>query len=116
MEAARSRPSWNIANVDSPLRTVILIGTVAMLCFLASRVAYALRIPPDHIASFWPATAFLLAVLLLVPRRIWPVLIGTGLGAMALVDLENGVPIGFEIWFFLGDLAAVLVRASIFGS
>jgi PAS domain S-box-containing protein len=30
---------------------------------------------------------------------------------MALADLKNGVPIGFEIWFSLGDLAAVLVAA-----
>jgi PAS domain S-box-containing protein len=70
-----------------------------------------MRIPPDYIASFWPATAFLVAVLLLAPRKIWPTLIVAGLGAMALGDLENGVPIGSIIWFSLGDLAAVLGAA-----
>ena len=108
MKAGRSRLSWNIAKLDSPVRTVILVCLVAILCYEATRLAYALRIPPDYIASFWPATPFLVAVLLLAPRRIWPTIIAAGLGAMALGDLENGVPIGSIIWFSLGDLAAVL--------
>ena len=72
---------------------------------------YVLGIPPNHIASFWPSTAFMVAVLLLVPRKIWPVLIAAGMGAMALADLKNGVLIGSEIWITLGNLAETLVAA-----
>jgi PAS domain S-box-containing protein len=108
METGRSRLLWNIAKLNSRFHTVILVCLVAIMCYESARLAYALRIPPDHIASFWPATPFLAAVLLLTPRRIWPALIAAGLGAMALADLENGVPIGSIMWFFLGDLAAVL--------
>jgi PAS domain S-box-containing protein len=108
METGRSRLSWNIAKLDSPVRTVILVSLVAIIGYEATRLAYALRIRPDYIASFWPVTPFLVAVLLLAPRRIWPAIIAAGLGAMALGDLENGVPIGSIIWFSLGDLAAVL--------
>ena len=46
---------------------------------------------------------------MLTQRKIWPALIVTGLGAIALADLKNGVPIGFEIWFSLGNLAEALV-------
>jgi len=107
METGRSRPSWNIANLDSPFRTVILVCAVAMLCYLGN--AYVPEIPPNYIATFWPDTAFLVAVLLLVPRRIWPVLMAAGLGAIALVDLIEGLPIGSTILDFLGNLAEVLV-------
>jgi integral membrane sensor domain MASE1 len=66
-------------------------------------------VPPEHVAVYWPATPFLVAVLLLTPRRIWPVLIAAGLGAMALCDFENNVPTGPIIYFLLGDLTGVLV-------
>jgi PAS domain S-box-containing protein len=103
MEAVHSR------NLDSRLSAVVLMCLVAIVCYLADRLAFVLGIPPDHIASFWPSTAFLVAVLLLAPRRIWPVLIVAGLGAMAFADSVNGVPIGSEIWITLGNLAEALV-------
>src|SRR5882672_4604210 len=109
MEHVHPRPARNIAHLDSRLSAGILACLVAIVCYQADRLVFVLGIPPDHIASFWPATAFLVAVLLLVPRRIWPVLIFAGLGAMALADLKNGVPLGFEIWITLGNLAEVLV-------
>jgi PAS domain S-box-containing protein len=108
MSSHRNRLSWDTVDLDSPLHLAMLVSLVAILCYETARLAYALRIPPDHVASFWPATPFLVAVLLLVPRKIWPALIAAGLGAMALGDLENGVPIGSIIWFSLGDLVAVL--------
>jgi len=103
------RPSWKTADLDSPLPTVILICLVAAVCYQADGLAFLLGIPPDHIASFWPATPFLVAVLLLTPRRNWPVLIAAGLGAIALREVESGVPIGSEIWNSLGNAAEVLV-------
>ncbi len=109
MERVHHRLAWNIGDLDPRLSGGILACLVATVCYLAARLVYVLGIPPDRIASFWPSTAFLVAVLLLVSRRIWPVLIAAGLGAMALADLENGVPIRFEIWITLGNLAEVLV-------
>jgi len=109
MESVPSRPAWNLADLNAPFPTMILTCLVAILCYEAARIAYALRVPPDYVASFWPATPLLVAVLLLVPRRIWPVLIAAGLGGMALGDYVNGVPFDSVIFFSLGDLAAVLV-------
>jgi len=111
METGRNRPSWNIANVGSPFRTVILVCAVAMLCYLAGELGHALIIPPDHTTAFWPATPLLVAVLLLVPQRIWPGLIAAGFGAMVVSDLQNGVPLSSLIWFALGDAVGVLIAA-----
>jgi len=109
MERVHRRPTWTLADLNAPLPTVILVSLVAVVCYQADKLVYFLGIPPDHIASFWPSTAFLVGVLLLAPRKIWALLIGAGLGAMALADLSNGVPIGFEIWITLGNLAETLV-------
>jgi len=109
MSSARSLPSWNIANFDSRLRTTIVVLLVAILCYLGDRLAYVTGIPPDQIASLWPSTPLLVAALLLTPRRIWPVLIVAGLGAIALADLRDSAPIGGEIWFSIGNLGEVLI-------
>src|SRR5271170_8493317 len=100
-------PSWK---PGSSFSTVILTCLVAIACYQADRLVDVLGIPPEHIASFWPATPLLVAVLLLAPKRNWPVLIAAGLGAMALADLKDGVPIGFELWYSLGNLADVLIE------
>ncbi len=109
MDTARARHLWNGVSLDAPVQAAILACVVAVVCYQSDRLVYVLGIPPDHIASFWPPTAFLVAVLLLVRRSIQPVLIVAGLGAMALADLRNGVPIGFEIWVSLGNLGELLV-------
>ena len=111
MDAVRGRPSWNIANLDSPFRTVTLVCAVAMLCYLTAELGHALIIPPDNTPAFWPATPLLVAVLLLVPRRIWPGLIAAGFGAMVVSDLQNGVPLSSLIWFTLCDAVGVLIAA-----
>jgi PAS domain S-box-containing protein len=94
----------------SPLPTAILACLVAIVCYHATQIAYVmLGIPPIQIASFWPATPFLVAVLLLAPRRVWPLLVAAGLGALAIADFKKGIPITSEIWFSLGNLVDVLI-------
>ncbi len=109
MNSTRSRPSWNITNFDSRLRTAMVVLLVAILCYLGDRLAYVLGIPPDQIASLWPSTPLLVAVLLLTPRKIWPLLIAAGLGGIALADLRNGASIVDEIWFSLGNACEVFI-------
>ena len=108
-----ARLPWKTANFDSALPTVILSSLVAAVCYQADGLASVLGIPPDHIASFWSATPFLVAVMLLTPRRIWPALVVAGLGAIAFHDFESGVPIRFAIWDSLGNASEVLV--AVFG-
>ena len=90
MNSARSLPSWNAASFDSRLHTALFVLLVTFLCYMGDRLAFVLGIPPDQIASLWPSTPLLVAVLLLTPRKIWPWLITAGLAAIALADLRDG--------------------------
>jgi PAS domain S-box-containing protein len=59
----------------------------------------------------WPGCALLVAVLLLVPRRIWPILIAAGLGGFFLYDLRVGLPFRPTLLLVLADIAEVLIAA-----
>jgi integral membrane sensor domain MASE1 len=111
METRRSRPSWNIATLNSPFHTAILVCLVAVLSYLAPKLAGALILHPQTVWPLWPGCALLVSVLLLVPRRIWPLVIPVAFAAFVLYDLQAGVPIGSIAWFIPADTVQVLTAA-----
>jgi PAS domain S-box-containing protein len=111
MNAVSRMLSADTTKSKLPFRTVILFCGFVMLCYVAAVLGHTLRIPPDRMAApFWPATAFLAAVLLLVPRRVWPLLIAVGLGAIVASDWTH-VPLRSLVWITLGDAVGVVVPA-----
>lgn len=90
------------------IRTAFLTCLVTTVCYFAVRLVHVLIAPPRTF-TYWPATPFLVAVLLLSSRRIWPVLIVAGLGGLALANLRDGWSIASQTLFTLGDLAEVLI-------
>jgi signal transduction histidine kinase len=50
-------------------------------------------------------------VLLLVPRKIWPILIPVALATFVFYDLQVGVPVRSIIWLILADTVEVLIAA-----
>ena len=108
----RRRLSWNTAELNSSFRTVILACLVTALCYLAARLAGALGIStPQTLWPLWPGCALLVGVLLVVPRKTWPILIPAGLLGFVLYDLQLGVPIQSIGWLILADSLEVLVAA-----
>lgn len=59
----------------------------------------------------WPGCAFLVAVLLTSPRKIWPALLIAGLLAFALYDIGEGLTISGVILYSVADAVEVLVAA-----
>jgi PAS domain S-box-containing protein len=53
----------------------------------------------------------LVAILLLLPRRIWPILIPAGLAGFVLYDLQVGVSVRSIAWLILADIFEILVAA-----
>jgi PAS domain S-box-containing protein len=57
----------------------------------------------------WPGCAFLVGILLLVSRRIWPLLIAAGLAGFVLYDLQSGLTPRSIALLVLSDAVEVLI-------
>src|SRR5215831_7304840 len=93
MSSWHDRPSAGPIHPDTPVEVVILTSSVAILCYLAARVSGTLVLRPEMIWPVWPGCAFLVAVLLLTARKVWPLLLIAGLSGFALYDLQQHLPI-----------------------
>ena len=111
MEAGSRRLSWGATNSESPLSIAAMVCLVAILSYLASRVGGALILHPSMLSALWPGCALLVSVLLLVPRRMWPILIAAAFGAFVLSALQDGVSARSIIWLLLADAVEVLTAA-----
>jgi PAS domain S-box-containing protein len=97
--------------LDSPLSTALLICLVAALSYFAPRLEWALMLHPQTVWPLWPSCALLVAVLVLVPRRVWPILIPISFASIILFDLQKGVSISSIAWFIAADTIEVLIAA-----
>ena len=92
METGPDLLGWNVATLKSPFRTAILACVTVALCYLASIIVGALALGPHMLSPLWPSCALLASVLLLTPRRTWPILIVAAFATFALCDVGLGVP------------------------
>jgi PAS domain S-box-containing protein len=111
METGPRHRSWNVPNLNSRLWTAILVCLVVTLSYLASRLGGALVLGPQILSPLWPGCALLVSVLLLTPRRIWPILIVAAFATFAFYDLWAGVPISSIVRLLLADAVEVLTAA-----
>src|SRR5215471_19643941 len=96
------------ANPSSPFHTGILICLVAVLSYFADMLGSSLMVRPGLVWPRSPGCAFLVAVLLLRPRRIWPGLVAAGLTGFVLYDAQTGLTLRSIVWLNLSDGFTVL--------
>lgn len=112
METDPSRLPWGVRSPTSSLRIVALLGLVATVCYLAAKLGGVLIITaPQTLWPLWPGCAVLVAILLLNPRRTWPILMTVGLMGFVAYDLQAGVPIRSIAWLVFTDILEILVAA-----
>jgi len=111
MEIASGRPWWDVGQVSSLIRTLLLVCFVAILSYGASTLGAALVLRPQMLSPLWPGCVLLVSVLLLVPRKTWPALIVTALAVFYLNDRHNGVPASTAGLLVLADTLEVLIAA-----
>jgi PAS domain S-box-containing protein len=104
--------SWRRENSDSRFHTLILVCLVAFLAFLTARVGGSLVLRPQMVWPLWPGCALLVAMLLLMPRRLWPILLAAGLGGFVVYDLSAGLPLGATALYVLSDSVEVLIATA----
>jgi len=99
------------ANLSSPFRIAILACLVAIMSYVAARLGTTVVLRPHLDWPLWPGNILLVCVLLLTPRRIWPILIAAALATFAIYDLNIGISIRSVIFFQLSDATEVLTAA-----
>jgi PAS domain S-box-containing protein len=82
-----------------------------MLSYVAATLGGTMVIRPQMSWVLWPGNALLVSVLLLVQRRVWPVLIAAAFAAFVLNDLQEGLPLRSIGLLILSDAVEVLVGA-----
>jgi PAS domain S-box-containing protein len=63
------------------------------------------------VSPLWLGNVLLASMLVLVRRRIWPVLLAAGLAGFFLFDLQAGGPIRSIVWLILSNAVEILVAA-----
>jgi len=89
----------------------MLVCAVAILSYLVPRMEGALILNPRTTWPLWPGCAILVAALMLVRTRIWPVLIPAGFAGFVIYDLQAGVQLTSIAWFIPADTIQVLTAA-----
>lgn len=102
----RDQPSTH-----SLVRLGMLIGFVVLVSYLAAMLGTTIVIPPDIDWTLWPGNIFLTCILVLMPRRIWPIVVAAALLTFAVYDLQIGLSLRTVLLFQLSDAAETLTAA-----
>lgn len=111
MNSVRGRLRWSETNLNSPLHSAILICLVASLSYLTARLGGLLVLRPQMLWAVWPGCALLVAVLLLTPRRLWPILLAAGLAGFVVYDAQAGLALRPTVILILSDAVEILIAA-----
>ncbi len=111
MEIASDRPWWDVGHGGFVIRTLFLVSFVAGVSYLASALGAALVLRPQMLSPLWPGCVLLVSVLLLVSRRMWPILTVTAFAVFFFYDWHSGVPASTAAWLILADTVEVLIAA-----
>jgi signal transduction histidine kinase len=108
------------AALPSPAAGVPALLGVALACFLAQWLAFALWVPPANVSTVWVPGGLLLAIALLTERRRWPSVLTAGAVGVALLfgGLHLASPVGaivLGIVTGLDTLAVALVLRRLIG-
>jgi PAS domain S-box-containing protein len=92
-------------------RDITFACLVGFASYLTAAFGGAFALRPQMVWPLWPGCAFLVAILLLTPQRIWPALLGSGLAGFVIYDLQEGVAIRSIAVLNGADAIGILVAA-----
>jgi integral membrane sensor domain MASE1 len=100
----------------TPTRPTPIIAALAIALgyYLGARLGFALTLAPVPVSTLWPPNAILMAGLVLVPVRQWPVVFGAVFGAHLIVQFQSGVPAAMVLSWFVSNCTEALIGAALF--
>jgi len=95
---------------DSRWTLLVVCVTIAS-SYLVPALVGTLISNPKTVWPLWPGCAILVAGLLLIPAKVWPVVISASFVGFAIADLRAGVPLNSIVRFIPGNTVEVLISA-----
>ncbi|MDF1603849.1 ATP-binding protein [Nocardioides sp. YIM 152315] len=83
------------------------------LAYVAGVNAVAFAPQADSVAAWWPAAGLSVGLLVVQPRRRWPLLACAIVVLTALASITGGRDVGITVLFAIGNAAEALVAASV---
>jgi PAS domain S-box-containing protein len=111
MSSIQNRAPQSTFTVTSPSQIAMWAVLVTVLSYLAARLGGTVVLRPQVDWPLWLGNVLLVSILLLVPRRIWPILIAASLAAFAIYDLQVGESLRSIALLILSDFVEVLTAA-----
>src|SRR6516164_2353742 len=90
-------------------RTVMLVCFVVILSYCAARVGAFLAMGPQADWPLWLGNVLLASILLLNPRKTWPIIIVAAFAAFAVNDIQAGLTIRTRALLILSDALDVSI-------
>jgi PAS domain S-box-containing protein len=90
-------------------RAVILVCFVAILSYCAARVGALLAMGPQADWPLWLGNVLLASILLLTPRKTWPMIIVAAFAGFAANDIQAGLTIRTRALLILSDALDVFI-------
>jgi PAS domain S-box-containing protein len=84
---------------------------VAILSYFSAKLAGTLVAGPRLDWPLWLGNVVLVSILLLVPKRLWPILIATAFAAFVFNDMRAGLALRSIAFLILSDTVEVLTAA-----
>lgn len=109
-----SQPVWSHTPLLKPtsfFQKVIAVLAVFALAYLAARVGGVLVLRPQMVWPLWPGCALVVAILLMTPRKMWPVLLLAGLAGFCVYDAKSGLGVRTTACLLIADFIEILVAS-----
>ncbi|HEU4523796.1 MAG TPA: PAS domain S-box protein [Gemmatimonadales bacterium] len=99
-----------MAALVRPAAMGLLIGAAY---FLSAEIGIALTMRPTPVSTLWPPNAVVMAILLLVPPRLWWAVLLAALPAHIAVELRAGIPLPMVLSWFVSNSIDALIGAGL---
>ena len=117
MSSERVAPGTGAASFSLPrmpsVGAVAAALAVSAVYLLGMRIGSALTATGSPISTLWPPNALLMAVLLLSPRRLWPIFLAVLFPVHVLYQRALGVPLDASLGWFVGNTGEALIGAAL---
>ncbi|HEY2922092.1 MAG TPA: PAS domain S-box protein [Candidatus Binatia bacterium] len=98
-------------STDSPVGLILIGLMVGAAYYLGSLLGFALTFPNSAVSTLWPPNAILFAALLVTPTQKWWVIFCSVFPLHLLVQLQSGVSILMNLFWFVSNASEALIGA-----